>query len=521
MEKLIKNINEPLIIIPTAGLGTRLGELGKKINKSLISFFNKPILSHIIDQSPKNSKFIIPVGYKSQQVIDFVNLIYPNKNISFVVIDDYVSDKSGTAYTFLKCVNDINQPFWYIPCDTFFNENIFNLSLSEDTIFVKQTNKNLHDQYTTFLIDDNKIKDKEFKKSTSDLYLTFTGVMYIQDYEKFIYSIKSNNSREIIDGIKVGSSVKDLNTWIDLGNINYYKNELSRIQKYDFTKTDEITYICNNKVIKWFNDESIARKKIEKIKNKNSIVPNNCSYKNNFLSYDFFNGTTLYANHSTDILYKLLEWLKNNLWLIDHTQNIDVACEDFYKQKTLSRINKFFEKYPKLEKIDSINNVDVKNWKYYFDSIDWNFLIFNNLPSFIHGDLQFDNIVYNDFEFKIIDWRHEFASSIDIGDLYYDLSKLLGGFIIDYSQIKENNFSLEIKNNAVYLQIPFIKNSEIYTNIVKKFILKNNWNLKKVELLIPIIFWNMAPLHSYPFDKFLWFLGIKLFEEYEKIYKHQ
>jgi len=33
--------------------------------------------------------------------------------------------------------------------------------------------------------------------------------------------------------------------------------------------------------------------------------------------------------------------------------------------------------------------------------------------------------------------------------------------------------------------------------------------------LIPIIFWNMSPLHTAPFDMFLWYLGIKLFEELE------
>lgn len=521
MEKLIKNINEPIILIPTAGLGTRLGDLGKKINKSLISFFNKPILSHIIDQSPANSKFIIPLGYKSQQVVDFITITYPDKNVLFVNIDDFTSDKSGTAYTFLQCVNYIDRPFWYIPCDTFFNENIFDLDLNEDTIFVKKVNKHLHNQYTTFLIDNKKIKNKKFKITTSDEYLSFTGVMYIHDYENFINYVKTNNSKEIIDAIKINSSAEHLNSWIDLGNIDYYKKELSKIQKYDFTKTEEITYICNNKVIKWFDDETIARKKIEKIKNKSSIVPKNCSYKNNFLYYDFFNGNTLYSKHDVNILYRLLEWLNTNLWNINLERNINIECDNFYRQKTILRINKFFEKYPTLEEVNYINGVNVKNWKYYFDSIDWDLLIFNNLPSFIHGDLQFDNIICNDFEFKIIDWRHEFSLLIDIGDLYYDLSKLLGGFIINYSQIKENNFSLKIVNNCVNLEIPSIENVELYTNIVKEFILTNKWNLKKVELLIPIIFWNMAPLHAYPFDKFLWFLGIKLFEDYEKIYKHQ
>jgi len=41
------------VLIPSAGLGTRLGDLGKNINKALVSVAHKPVISHVIEKFPK------------------------------------------------------------------------------------------------------------------------------------------------------------------------------------------------------------------------------------------------------------------------------------------------------------------------------------------------------------------------------------------------------------------------------------------------------------------------------------
>jgi len=55
-------MNNYTVVIPTAGLGSRLGKISEFINKSLLSFDYKPVLSHIIERFPTDTKFIIPVG---------------------------------------------------------------------------------------------------------------------------------------------------------------------------------------------------------------------------------------------------------------------------------------------------------------------------------------------------------------------------------------------------------------------------------------------------------------------------
>ena len=97
------------VVIPTAGYGSRMGNYTKDLNKALLPFKDKPVLAHIIDSFSKDSKFIIPVGYLKEQIIDFCTVAYSDRDITFVHVDDWTSDKSGTGYTLLQCKDFIKR----------------------------------------------------------------------------------------------------------------------------------------------------------------------------------------------------------------------------------------------------------------------------------------------------------------------------------------------------------------------------------------------------------------------------
>ena len=61
-------------IILCGGKGTRLGNLGKKIPKTLVKIHNKPILWYIVKALKKNSinHFILPLGYKGNQIKQYI-----------------------------------------------------------------------------------------------------------------------------------------------------------------------------------------------------------------------------------------------------------------------------------------------------------------------------------------------------------------------------------------------------------------------------------------------------------------
>jgi choline kinase len=500
------------VVIPTAGLGSRLGSLSKNLNKSLLPYKGKPVIAHIIDQFPSDTRFIIPVGYKAEQVKDFCSLAYGDRNIDFVFIDDYMSEKSGPGYTISKCLDSIKEPFWYIPCDTYFSHNLCNRTYTEDTVFVKRIEQYRSPLYTMFDVRNERVTNMTFKQEQDQNWLAFTGVMYIHDWEEFGRRLVDQDSPEIIFAIRSGAATSVLESWLDFGNIEIYRTEFAKSQKYDFTKADEFTYICNGHVLKWWADATIPQKKWTKSQANLSVIPPNCVCRGEWLSYDYYSGSTAYEQCNVSMLSDMLLWLDRDVWKLK-TTNISESSRKFYKEKTLSRVHSFLKKYPDVKDAITINGKSVHSWQHYLNSIDWNLLENDNLPGFIHGDLQFDNVVVNSQgQFKIIDWRHEFADLNDIGDIYYDLAKLIGGFIVDYSKIKNNEFTYTDHNGHITLDIPHIKDHMQYIRLVKNFIESKGWNYNKVKLLVPIIFWNMSPLHTPPFDKFLWYLGIMLFE---------
>ena len=62
-------------VILCGGRGSRLGQLGKKIPKTLVKIHGKPIIWYIIKSLAKNSinHFILPLGYKGKMIKNYLN----------------------------------------------------------------------------------------------------------------------------------------------------------------------------------------------------------------------------------------------------------------------------------------------------------------------------------------------------------------------------------------------------------------------------------------------------------------
>ena len=61
------------VLIPTAGLGSRLKSLTNFYNKSMIPIGNLPVISHIIDSYETKTEFIIPIGYGGEHLKEYLS----------------------------------------------------------------------------------------------------------------------------------------------------------------------------------------------------------------------------------------------------------------------------------------------------------------------------------------------------------------------------------------------------------------------------------------------------------------
>ena len=95
--------------------------------------------------------------------------------------------------------------------------------------------------------------------------------------------------------------------------------------------------------------------------------------------------------------------------------------------------------------------------------------------------------------------------------MYYDLAKLNGGMIISYKDIKHDLFSYkEISNHNVIVEYSPAEDLMDARRVYEEFLKEKGFRKEKISIITGLIFLNMAPMHNFPFDRFIYNFG-KLF----------
>ena len=109
---------------------------------------------------------------------------------------------------------------------------------------------------------------------------------------------------------------------------------------------------------------------------------------------------------------------------------------------------------------------------------------------FIHGDCTFHNMMIETEGVRpiLIDPRGYFGSTKFYGDVDYDWAKLYYSIVGDYDQFNRKNFSLNIKESEVELEI--ISNN--WKNLENDFFEMTGANRKKIKLLHALIWLSLT-----------------------------
>jgi len=509
------------VIIPTAGIGSRLEKLTKYLNKSLVSVANRPVLSHLIDQFPKTCDFVIPLGYKGDLVKDFLELSYPNRTFQFVNVKPYEGKGSGLGYTLLCCKKYLQEPFVFISCDTLVKEPIPKPKFNWMGYAIK---KKIF-SYRTLQIKENKITQINEKKISSlEKQNPYIGLAGIYDHKIFWNEMEKGRQIAIQQGEVFGlrkilkrGTVQSLKfTWFDTGTLEGLAktrklyNNLNGINILE--KENEAIWFLGNKVIKFSTDPQFIKNRFIRAKKLKRFIPKVLYLKRNMYSYNKFDGKVLSKIVTLPLFNNLLEtckffWKKINL-TVEEKVIFNKNCHKFYYDKTLERINLFYKKFNKKDGTESINGEAMPSLSSLLNYIDWKDLT-NGFPGRFHGDFHFENILYCSRKktFKFLDWRQDFAGDLEVGDIYYDLAKLLHGLIVSHEVILKNRFSVECEDNKISFKLNgrrILEKCEIRFN---QWCIKNNFSLKKIRILTALIYLNIAALHHYPYSFLLYALG--------------
>lgn len=510
------------VLIPSAGLGTRLGNFSKNLNKALVSVDNKPVISHVIEKFPKHVEIIVALGHKADTLQQYLSTAHSDRKITFVKVSNYCEPGSGLGLTILECKEHLQCPFVFCPNDTIVDEPI--PPPATNWLGYSDTNDGSH--YRTLKIDDQAaVLNINEKEDTGDRTVSaYIGLAGVNDYQLFWQSmelgkaygsIKIGESYGINRMIQCSSKFESVRfSWHDVGNLNSLqttrKQMISKDSPEILEKQGEAIWFVNDRVIKYSEDLDFISNRVERSEKLKGFVPEIIQKTNNMYSYRKITGQVLSKCSNSKVFSNFLKYLQSFWAGSNFNVEKDVfteRCKKFYKEKTLKRVSLYFDRFSERDSEEIINGVKTPKLSDILESLDWAWIC-EGVPVRFHGDLHFENVLLSETgDFYLLDWRQDFGGDTDCGDVYYDLAKLLHGLIISHGIINKNLFNIDKVDNII--SYDFHRKNVLVENEMQfyEFLKDNSYDIKKVITMTALVFLNIAPLHHYPYSKLLFYLG--------------
>lgn len=507
------------VVLLTAGLGARMGRYAELTNKSLLPIKGKAILSHIIDQYPRtHTRFIVALGYKGDLVQAYLNWAHPAYQIEYVWIDNFAGPHSGPAYSLRQCQQTIeDDEFTVIACDGYY-DCLTSIPTGRNVIGVAQVSKDQQPIYCNVCVHDGRVTGVYDKQHSEHTTVAACGVWHIHDTAKFFEQLhgtelSSGFAGLPMDAIEIG--------WRDLGSEAFYDafvTEQHGSESFDYSKENELLYTVHirgtadphRRVIKYFGDSRITEHRLLRSQGR-PYFPEVDGRHAGMYTYRFVPGKTLYEYNTPATFVHLLDWLETSVWNQAPPEAVlsSTDCRAFYWTKTQDRLAQFRKKYPSYNPQRVNGRPTPSSLEQYLEQMDWKRLCTGALAertAFIHGDLQFDNIIQTPSgEMCLLDWRQDFAGQLWYGDKYYDIAKLHAGLLLNHDLIKRRAFFFEETDNDTSVMID-IPERPMYRMMRKRLVVQ--YSDPMIDDIVTLILVNMAPMHRPPYDRLLFCLAL-------------
>lgn len=470
------------------------------------------MLSHIFDKFPHH-EFVIAAHHLKSQVMDYIALAHPEHKVTYVDVGSLETPCAGPGLSLMMCLEEARDSSLVVTCDTYFNLPVAT-PFSNNWLGVATVNPAEAISYCNLEVRDGNVI-KVFDKSIDpNMTHTWTGLMFIHDWHIALQNLQSRLPFE--QEIQCSDAWAHLSLsvvgheWIDVGTKARYISALEA-EGYDYSKPHECTYVLDSRVIKFFTDAK--RKPIRSSRQQNELInvtPKEipCS-SNNFAAYEKARGSTFYKNGSPSLFKSFLNWMRAEVWSeVESNDSFKLECIKFYKDKTQERIGAFLDKHPNCD-FDKVNGYPLAyDWDSILAMIDWDKLVEDSHHVGFHGDLNFDNIIVNDGEFTLIDWRDSFGN-VDLGgDIYYEYAKLLSGITFDFDLVKLGQFNIIDMHGDAIVSFSRRTINDEYEELLMRDAATYSLDWGKIDLLRWLILAGMSGLHRAPYSIALYYFSL-------------
>lgn len=508
------------VLIPAAGTGSRLGGITRHLNKALVSVANRPAISLIIDSFPPDAEFIIALGHKGGLIREFLRLAHPGRVFRFSEVSPFEGPGSGLGLSILACKEHLRQPFVFVSCDTLVRGEI----PPPDRNWAGWADADDIAHYRTLEVKDGAVAGISEKGEGSPVsHRAYIGLSGIKDHEAFWRAMEDGGPAAVAAGeawglralLPLGIEARRFD-WHDTGTPQGLKE--SRLAYAEpgapniLEKPDEAIWFVGGNVIKFSNDEKFISSRVARSRELKGYVPEVTGSTAHMYRYPRAEGTVL-SECATLPLFRDLLAHSSGFWEIRGLSKagrdaFENACMVFYKDKTLQRVELFYKNFSRADGTEPINGKPMPRLTDLLTAVDWNWLA-NGLPGRFHGDFHFENILWSktDRRFTFLDWRQDFGGSLNIGDVYYDLAKLLHGLIICHELIVRDHYSVQWSDGEIRFSFERKPVLEACENLYYGWLKDNGHDAAKVRVLTALIYLNIAALHHHPYGLLLYALG--------------
>ena len=497
-----------------------MGDYTKYTNKALVKVGDKFCIDYIIDmfKNISNVEFVVTLGYCGDLVKEYLSIAYSNHRFTFLNVDNYDGVGSSQGYSTLQAKDHLQEPFVFVACDTIIQDAVFtgkDHAITCNKLYVSKRSDTTN--YASVKCLKERILSFHDKGEINTDYV-YVGMCEIYTYGTFWTRLEElyledpmNEALGDTDVYKtlLPDSVFEyrlLERWWDGGNISIFDSALHASKNYNvLAKLRESITFLDDKVVKFFWDSKKNKRLLTRAKLFEDISPKILDCGDNFYSMEKINSKPASEYFDPHIVYNILKWALKNVWIpTDKSPHLKEAAYRFYHDKTVERIDKARELC--IYEYSTINQQDIGDINSLLLKLDFEELC-NMVPVRFHGDFILDNILLHPEktgEFLLIDWREDFGGNLETGDIYYDLAKFKHNMYLNHSNVENKLFDLvHVDSSSCLLDLKcnFILIEQIRT--LENFVSENNMDNHRVNLLMSLIWINMAPLHEYPLNTFL------------------
>ena len=504
------------VVIPAAGKGIRFRELGKQYPKAILPYKNKPILVHNIERLFKIehvSEIVVTVGHQSEKIVDCLKLYFPSELQSgrlMTAINLDINNMNGPAVSILNgmLVGDGKFDRLLVVLGDLYLENDF-AEFETDSSFVGvHTVKDFarwclvrdRDNCVTE-INDKPILDPQTSSALNGIYYFHDGKLIFDLAKYFVNNCEFGLGRDAeISGFLAPYCQN-------------YKVQLNHdILLRDFGTLEE--YLNNRDVTPHRTFNTISMPTVNTVKKSTIVRDQAPKIIREALWFEFLpeelklftprlinrelTDPTVSGFPSYTLERILLPTLREIFVFLESDEKFWAAIFEELKRT----LECFQRAAPDLGSVFWSDLADLSHRRFRdlsseFQSVDYSielpFVIPPSCPpdSIFHGDMTLSNIFYDErnSQIKLID-----PSGPLIGNILYDLAKLMSCFYYNYDFIDAEMYALLPSGSFLYNDG---KESVglLFDDFVQSWIGKELTSF--VHYISSLQFLNMIPLHSH------------------------